>query len=814
MFDALRQDLRFAFRSLRKRPLLLFVPVFSLALAMGANTTIFTLVDQFLLQPPDAIPNAGRVIEVGRGKDGRGFDSFSYPDLADLRREADPIQSLAAYEMQMLTISRGEAGERVFGMLVSANYFDVLGVPAALGRTFLPEEDEGPDEHPVLVLGHGLWKTRMGGDTAVVGSTVYLNRKPYTVVGVAPAGFRGHIALGNVDVYVPIMQHPSLNRGRNWFEARSASWFQVLGLLRPGATVEEADAAVSTVFRRLAEAYPETNARRTASARAYGPLPAVIRGPAGVFLGILMAFVGLILLITCANVAGIFLARAADRRKEIAIRISVGSGRGRLLRHFVAESVLIFVLGGAGGFLLAIWGLDVLASVEVPAPVPLALDLSPDWAVVGFSVALTLVMGVVFGLLPARQAVSLSPLAALKEEEGRKGSSEGKLRKAFVASQIGASLVLLVSAGLLLRALQEAGKIERGFDPAGAYLTFLDLSAEGLGPEESEALQRETLAYFASRPWVEDVSLAIDLPLDLGSHGTGVLPEGWAPSEERPYLGVDFNVVSPGYFNTLRIPVLEGRALDDTDVGGAENVVVISRTFADEVWPGTSPLGRRVLWGAEGDDWMTVVGVVEDVQNQLLTEEPRPFAYRPLAQYPSPETHLVLRTGLDQAGVTEGVHDGLRHLDPRLSLAPVLRLDRYTAVGILPQRAAGTVATSLGLLALLLSGMGVYGVMASMVTRRTREMGIRSALGAKPGEVLALVLAGGFRLALPGLVLGLVVAVAVARLLRSLLLGVSPLDAWAFGSVALTVCAMVVVGTLVPARRASRVDPAEALRYD
>jgi predicted permease len=808
------QDLRFAFRSLRKRPLLFLVPVLSLALGIGANTAIFTLVNSFLLTSPEGIPNADRMIEVGRGRDGRGFDSFSYPDFVDLRREAEPIQELAGYQMQMLTLSRGEAGERVFGMLVSANYFDILGIQPALGRAFLPEEDQEPDTHPVLVLSYAVWNSRMGGDPDVVGSTVYLNRRPYTVVGIAPEGFRGHIAVGDVDVYVPLMQHPSLNEGRDMFERRNASWFQVLGLLRPGATLQQADAAVKTVFGRLAEEYPETNARRTAAAQAYGALPAVIRGPAGAFLGILMAFVGLILLITCANVAGIFLARASGRTREISIRLSIGSSRGRLLRHFLTESLMVFSLGGCVGFLLALWGLNLLSTVEIPAPVPLQLGFSPDWRVVGFSLAVTLGAGLVFGLIPARQAVRQDLLTGLKDGEGRRGSSEGRLRRAFVAAQIGASLVLLVAGGLLLRALQEAGEIEKGFQAEGAFLTFLDLSAEGLDSEEAGVFQEEAVAYFGNQPWTEGVALAIDLPLDLGSHGTGVLPEGWEPSENEPYLGVDFNAVTPGYFSTLQIPVLQGRTFGETDVAGAENVLVISRTFAEQVWPGESPLGRRVLWGASGEDWVTVIGVVENVHNQLLTDEPKPFAYRPLAQYPDPETQLVVRSGWGEAQVAQGIHDGLRSLDANLSLAPVIRLDRYTAVGILPQKVAGSVAAALGFLALLLSGMGVYGVMAFSVTRRTREMGIRAALGANPREVLRMVLGGAFRLALPGMAFGLLAAVGVGHLLRSLLLGVSPLDPWALGSVAAIVGGMVLAGTLVPARRAARVDPAEALRYD
>jgi predicted permease len=814
MFDPLLQDLRFAFRSLRKRPLFFLIPVLSLSIGIGANTAIFTAVKRFILSPPEGIPNASRMVELGRGREGQGFDSFSYPDFLDLREEASPLEELAGYEMRMLTLSRGEAGERVFGMLVSANYFEVLGVRPHLGRAFLPEEDEGSGEHPVVVLGYDYWKARLGSDPGVVGSTIYVSRKPYTVVGIAPEGFRGHVVLANADAYVPLRQSPSLNEGRNYFESRGSSWFQVLGLLRGGATVEEADAAAATVFRRLSEEYPETNARRTVAVKPFGALPGIIRGPVGVFLGVLLAFVGLILLITCANVAGIFLARAAARKKEIAIRLSVGSGGGRLIRHFLTESSLIFLSGGLGGILLAAWGLGAVSSFDLPAPIPIQLDLAPDGVALVFAAALTLGTGLLFGLIPAQEALKLDLLSTLKDEGGRRGSSEGRWRRLFVTAQVGASLVLLVAAGLLLRALQHAGEIETGFVAEGAYLTFLDLETEGFGPDEGGVFQDEVLDYFSRQPWVEEVSLALDLPLDLSSHGTGVVPEGWEETEGREYLGVDFNAVSPAYFSTLRIPLLAGRFFQESDRDGSELVAVVSRTFADRAWPGESALGRRVLWEASGDTWLTIVGVVEDTQNQLLTDAPKPFLYRPLPQYYRSDGHLVVRARVDQTQVIQEVHEGLRSLDPNLSLSPVIRLDRYTGVGTLPQRVAGILAMSLGLLALLLSGMGVYGVMAHSVTRRTREMGIRAALGAEPGRVLRSVLLGAFRLALPGLVVGVFLSFGVAILLRGLLLGVSPLDPAALLGVVLAMVGMVLAGTLVPARRAARIHPAEALRYD
>lgn len=814
MIEALAQDLRYAFRALAKRPLALVIPILSLGIGIGANTAIFSVLNRLLLSPPEAVPNAQRMVEVGRARDGRGFDSFSYPDFLAIREEAEPLEALAGFDMRMFTISRGEVGERAFGMLVSANYFQVLGIQAALGRTFLPEEDQGYDEHPVVVLSHALWAGRLGGDPDILGSTIFVNRRPYTVVGITPEGFRGHINLGSVDLYVPMMQYPSLSEGSNMFESRGSSWFQVIGLLKPGRTVEEADAALATVMARLAEEFPDTNARRSAGAQPYGSLPAVVRGPAALFLWTLMALVGLILLITCANVAGIFLARASNRRKEIAIRLAMGSGRTRLLRHLITESLLVFVLGGAVGFLLATWGLSALSAWEVPAPMPLDLDLSPNAGVVAFSVLLTLGSGVLFGLLPARQALAVDLLSGLKDEGVGRGSSGGRLRRGFVSTQVAASLVLLTASSLLLRSLQEAGKIERGFEAEGAYLTFLDLSTEGFSSDEVTVFQEQLLRYLDAQPWAESATLALDLPLDLGSHGTTVEPEGWEGGEGQDRVGVGFNSVSPEYFSTLRIPLLEGRLFQDQDRDGSEMVAVVSQTFARTVWPGESPIGRRMSWGGDDDVRLTIVGVVEDVQNQMLTEDPRPFVYRPLTQYRRSDTHLVVRASLPEAQVGQEIHGALRTLDSNLSLAPVISLSRYTAMGILPQRIAGSLSTTLGILALILSGMGIYGVMAFSVTQRTRELGVRAALGADPRRVVGFVARWALRLALPGVVAGAILSVAVGMLLRSILLGVSPGDPLALFLVVLGVSAMIFLGTLVPARRASRIDPAEALRSD
>ncbi len=503
------------------------------------------------------------------------------------------------------------------------------------------------------------------------------------------------------------------------------------------------------------------------------------------------------------------LARATARQKEIAIRLAMGSSRGQLIRQLLTESVVTFFLGGMGGVALAFWVLRYLASLTLPGPFPVSLEISPDGGALLFALALALATGLVFGLLPARHALGLSLVSTLKNEVARSRSSEGRLRRGFVAAQVAASLVLLVGAGLLLRALQQAGQIETGFDADGAYVTFLDLTTEGYSREEGKAFQGEMLEYFSAQRWVESVALSIDLPLDMSTHGSAVVPEGWQGPPEQEYMRTRYNAVSPEYFTALRIPVVEGRGFYASDREGTEDVAVVSHTFAQRVWPGESAVGRRMQAGGT----VTVVGVVADVPNRSLTESPEPLLYRPLSQAYGGEINLVIRSTADPTLILREIHVGLRALDPRISLAAVIDLRRFTGVGILPQRIAGGIASTLGLIAVLLCAMGVYGVMAFAVAQRRREMGIRMALGAASGRVLRSVVLGAFRLTLPGVIVGAILALAIGSVLQSLLLGVSPRDPAALLGAALAVGGMVLAGTLVPARRAARVDPAEALRY-
>jgi predicted permease len=449
--------------------------------------------------------------------------------------------------------------------------------------------------------------------------------------------------------------------------------------------------------------------------------------------------------------------------------------------------------------------------VELPAPFPVELDLSPNGRALGFALALTLGTGVVFGLLPALRATRMDLAEILKAESPRGGSGAGRMRRFLVTGQVGLSLVLLVSAGLFLRSLQRAGRIETGFQPQGTVSTWLNLAMEGYDGEGGPVFTRELLERFSTESWVESVALAADLPLDMGSRGTVVHPEGADPEDPEAGVGVDFNQVSPEYFEVLRIPVLEGRTFMAEDRPDGDPVVVVSRSFAREVWGGESSLGRTLnVWGHTA----TVVGVVEDTKNSLITDRAKPFVYLPLSQFYNAELNVVVRSHREYAVVAPEIRRVLLELDPSLSLGAVIEMVALTSLGVLPQRLAASVTSALGLLALLLSGMGIYGVVAHSVTRRTREIGVRMALGAQREGVLWLVVSGALRLTWPGLAVGCGLAVGLGYVLRSFLLGVSPVDPLALVGVSLTLALMVLLATVVPARRAASVQPAEALRYE
>ncbi len=807
--DALLADVRQALRQIRRRPVFALVAAASLAVGIAANTAIFGVVSAVLLRPVPGVSEPERVVELGRSDEGRGFDTFSYPEYEDMKAGVPALESIAAYTFEILSLSRGSEGERITGMHVSPAYFQVMRVSPAAGRFFTEEEDAAGSRPAVVVLSHAFWRDRLGGDD-VIGTTVMINRVPVTVVGIAPEEFRGHTIGFQPDVYLPMRAIPLVDNGLDEFSSRNASWHMAVGRLASGVSIEVASEQVAGVFVALREQFPDRYARRGARVVRLGLVPGGVRGGVTGFLGALTGMAILILLVTCANVAGMFLARAATREREIAVRLALGSGRGRLVRQLVTEALVVFTLAGALGAASGMWLVGLAPLQRLPFPIPIHVDLAPDVRVLLFALGTTLATGLVFGLLPAIQSTRLELVPSLKDDGSGRGRV-GWMRRAFVGGQVGLSLVLLVAAGLFVRSLQRAAEVESGFDPTDAYMTMVDLSVEGYGASDGAVFQRALLDRLRALPFSEGAALATDLPLDLSSSGTGARPEGWSEDER---LAIDFNYVSPGYFDALRIPILQGRDFSDDEVPGSEPSIVVSRTFAERVWPGESALGRRVRLGLTGrqETSSTIVGVVEDVKNQVITEAAKPFVYVPLWQSYRPTSQIILRAPGGIAAVAPALRGAILDGDGTLALTPVLSLERYTSIGILPQRVAAWITSALGTLALVLAGIGIYGVVAVSVTQRTREIGVRLALGATRRRVLGLVVRGTLALALPGLVLGAVGALGVGRLLRFLLLGLSPVDPVALVSVAVMLAVVVLASATVPARRAASVAPTEALR--
>jgi predicted permease len=814
--DTLRQDVRYALRTLARRPLFAGVAALSLAVGIGAVTSLFSVVNALVLRPLPAVPGYERAVELGRATQGRGFDTFSYPDFLDMRERVPALEEVAGYRTASFSYETGDGGERVSGQFVSGGYFAALDVDAVRGRVFGAEEDEGFGEHPVAVVSHRFWRNRMGGDASALGRAIRVNRVPLTVVGILPEGFDGHVVGVRTDMYVPLTMSPALHdRSVEEFGNRRSSWMQAIGRLAPGATVREARAQVDALFERLAEAYPESNRNRSARVIPLGPIPGGGRAAVVGFLGALLGLAALVLVVTCANVAGMFLARAAAREREIAVRLAVGSGRARLVRQLLTESLLVFLVGGAGGVAVAWWGTGLLDFGALPVPVEISLDLRPDLTVLGFALLVTLATGVAFGLAPALQATGSDLVTALKDDSG-KGSRGTFLRSLFVQGQVGLSLVLLVAAGLFLRSLQEAAGVDTGFEARDVYVTSLDLDLEGYQEGTGLAFADALVERLRDVPGAASAGLAMDLPMDLASHGTGAWPEGWTDEEGREGVGVDYNTVTPGYFETVGISLVQGRAFTPADRAGSEAVVVVSRSFVEEVWPGQDPLGRRLRFGVADAPWSTVVGVVDDVKNQTIMDSAKPFVYRPLHQAYDPRITVLVRSPRPHADVAAAVRAAILDVDGSLSLTPVHSLVSLTSVGVLPQRIAASVASVLGFLALVLAGLGLYGVMAFSVTRRTAELGIRMALGAGAGRILRHVVARGLRVTLPGMAVGAVLGALLARLLQGagFLLGVPAWDAVAMGGVLAALLVVVVVACAVPARRASRIQPSAALRYE
>jgi predicted permease len=825
--SAFLHDLKFGARLLAKTPAFTAVAALSLALGIGANTTIFTLVNAVLLNPlpvedPSQLVSIWTTDERNRSNQAAfGFLQTSPMNFRDLRDKNEVFSGITGHVGVPLNITGGTGQpEQVFGELVTGNYFSVLGARPQVGRGFLADEDQTPGAKLVAVLGYGEWQTRYGGDPSIVGRTINLNGNAFTVVGVMPQGFKGTNAIGAPALWVPYMTYPQTTNGffRELAEPnnRRGLVFNMTGRLKPGVSVQQAEANLKTIARQLEQEYQNDNQGRSVTLI---PLAQATINPgfrdnivrAG---GVLMTIVGLVLLIACANVANLLLARAAARQKEIAVRLSLGAGRGRLIMQLLTEGTLLALLGGAAGLLLAYWAQGLLWSFRPPFLAADAIDLHPDTRVLLFTLAVSVATGMIFGLAPAIQASRPDLVVELKDKTSAPSGSNRlfSLRNILVSAQVALSLVALVGAGLFLRSLQNAQQISPGFDSEHLAVLSFDLGAQGYTEERGRQFQQRVLERAAAVPGVQAASVSSTVPLFAGGFARTVFLEGQDASDRRAGRLVQISVVGPQYLETVGIPLMRGRTLSERDQPNTPNAVVINETMAKGFWPDQDAIGKRFKFFGQ-DFFNQVVGIAKDSKYNFIGEEETPFIYQATTQVYQPQLSLFVRAAQPQA-VLGTVRGEIQQLDRNLPLTGVFTLREVFDQALwAPRMAASLLATFAGL-SLALSVIGIYGVMAYSVSQRTRELGIRMALGASRADVLRLVVFQGLRLTLMGVVLGLGVSFALTRLVVSLLYSVSPTDVVTFTVVPLLLAVAALAASYLPALRATRIDPMVALRYE
>jgi predicted permease len=803
--ESVMQDLRYAGRVLRRAPGFTLVAALTLALGIGANAAMFSLVNGLLLRSPAGIAQPDRLVQIARSYDkAPRWDNWSWPAFQLIGREGRVFSGVAGFSTGAFVLGRGEEAEAVVGQYVSGGYFPVLGVQPSLGRMLAPSDEVAPGAHPVVVLSHGLWVRRFGGDPGVVGSTVAIGSTPYEIVGVAPADFAGIDALGSSpEVWVPAYQRVD-PFGRTRFDQWGSSWFSVFGRLGDDVSFAAADAAMDRVTTRLRAAWEENRDIRVLLAPGVGLSPE--ERAEGRRVGWLLTGIAtLVLLLTCANVGNLFLARATDRVGEVGVRQALGAGRGRLVRQLVTESVVLALVATALAAPLVL-----LAGRLLPALLPwrVAVSLSPDLRVFGFMTLVGVAAGLLFGAAPA-VAVSRRDVAHTLREGGTTGGRRRtRLRDALVVGQLALSLGLVSAAALLGRSILNARTADPGFDVDNMVVGFLNVAATGRYPNEDlVALDERLVAELEATPGVASAALAGQAPI-LGGHSRSTVVPADRPDDPSVRFEAEYTVVTPGYFSTLGIPVLRGRTFREPPQE-AERVVVINEALARLYWPGEDAVGKELAGLGEP---LRVIGVVGDVQMRSLRSRANPGVYYPYHQHPESYLALHVRTRGPAAAMLPSVRRAVAGVDPELPLTGATDLRQGISRSLAETRMFVSIVTTFAGLALVLAVIGLYGLVTHGVSQRAREMGIRVALGAGAGALHRLILGRAVALSAAGVVLGLGVAVALGRALEGVLFGVSAANPLALGGAALVLLGASLLAAWIPARRASRVDAAVSLR--
>ncbi|MBA2622938.1 MAG: ABC transporter permease, partial [Chthoniobacterales bacterium] len=810
--EKLFQDIRYGVRQLIKRPGFAALAVISMALGIGANTSIFSLVDTVLLRPL-AVHEPARLTELyGTLHNGADITLQSYLNYKDYRDRNTVLSGLVAYRVVVSSLSHGGANQRVWGYLVSGNYFDVLGVKPALGRSFLSEEDQTPGSHPVAILSHGCWERRFGSDRAIIGQTVQFNSRPFTVIGVAPKGFIGTEVAFAPEMFISMMMAKEIEPGATWLERRTSDNMFVVGRLKPGLSQAQAQAGLQTLTAQLAQDYPE-NAGRGVRLMKPGLFLPEIRDSVFAFAGVLTAVGALVLLLACVNLANLLLARATERRKEIAVRLAVGASRGRLVRQLLTESVLISTAGGAAGVLLAAAINRAVRGIQLPTDIALLFDLRLDWRVLTFTLVLSLATGILFSLIPALQSSRPQLVPALKDESSMAGFRRSRLRNGLVVVQVSLSLVLLISAGLIVRSLQAAQKVRPGFNPENAVALSYSVILQGYDEPRGRAFNLQVLERARALPQVKAVAMTDTLPLGLNYNSATVYIEG-AEFTSASNLPMAIPVATtPGYFEVMDIP-LRGRDFRMDEDKTESRVAIVNETFARRFYPGQDVIGKRFNFRGPESPFWEIIGVVPEGKYNSLGEDPKPAVYQPFFRDYEGAMTLVARTHGDPRAALHALQGEVQKLDPSLSIYNTKTLVEHMGVSLFPARMAAVALGSFGVLALILAAVGIYGVMSHVVAGRTREIGLRMALGAQLSDVRRLILGQGMLLATIGSAVGLLLAFGGARAMKSLLYGVSTSDPITFLGLAAMLLGIALLASWIPASRASRVDPMIALRAE
>lgn len=814
------QDLRYSIRSLTGNPGFAAVAVLMLALGIGANSTIFSWVNAVLLDPMPGSARTRELVQFTYLYKGDVLPSFSYPDYQDISGAATQVTGVTGFEDLSIGVVIDRDAERAWSELVTANFFDVLGAKIALGRGFRAEE-ERPGAPATVVLSDLYWQRRFDSDPGVIGRQVKINSQPFTIVGVAAPGFFGAVSGLSHDMWLPMGTQPTVMPGGDRLTVRGSRWLALVGRLASGSSREQARAELDATIAQMRTTWTSQN-RYIDHQAAVFPLDNSPDGGISVLrpvLLILMAVAAIVLLITCANLAGLLLARASSRQREIAIRLSMGAGRWRIAQQLLVEGMVLAALGSAAALVALRWTSGLLIGFAPPSELPIHLDVSVDARVVWFTAIVAVGTVLLFALAPAAQATPADVATTLRDSGAAgRGFMRNRLRRGLVAAQVALSISLLVGAGLCIRSLNQAARMTPGFQAEGVVVGWLDLFSAGYTPEQGRSFYARALDRVRTMPGVESVSLSRRIPLGFtGGSFTDVTVDGHTPAEGDPQ-SVGFNSVGPDYATTMKIPLVAGRDLSPDDTLTRPNVALVNESMARFYWKGRDPLGGRFMFGRPRPDqepqWITVVGVIKDIKQRSLTERPSPALMIPLLQFYSSTAVLTVRTASDQTAIGAALQRALREIDPQVPFYNVSALSDHTKAATFQQTLAGNLLVVFGALALVLAGIGSYGVLSYLVGMRRREIGIRLAIGATRADVFRLIAGSGVRLIGMGLVIGLLLSVGVGIGLQSLLIGIEPTDPVTYAGVIGVLTLVSAAACLLPARRAASLDPVKTLREE